>query len=70
MALNPEDIQTFRNSVDKLSRCSHRMMNAACLHAEIEAMKAENAEREAQGKAPAHGFKQFMNTMKRWQYDG
>lgn len=54
----------------EIVKASHRMLNAASLHAEIEAMKAENAEREAQGKAPAHGYKQFMNAIERWNYDG
>lgn len=49
---------------------SHRILNAVCMMAEIEAMKAENAEREAQGKTPAHGYKQFMNAIERWHYDG
>lgn len=68
--MNAQEIETFRKSVSKLEQCSHRMMNAACLEAEIEAMKAENQQAEAKGNPPVHGFKQFMNAMQRWHYNG
>ena len=51
-----------------ISQASQRMLNAASLQAEIEAMKAENKEREMEGKSPAHGYKQFMDAIKRWSY--
>lgn len=50
-----------------INQAATKMINAACLQAELEAMKAENAELEAEGKPPAHGYKQFMNTMERWK---
>lgn len=53
-------------NVDKILDAANKMLAAACLQAEIEAMKAENQERELRGEAPAHGYKQFMNAMERW----
>lgn len=57
------------NELENLERSSHRMMNAVCLQAEVEAMKAENAKREANGDPPVHGYKQFMDAIRRWSYD-
>lgn len=59
-----------KQEITKLSRASHRMMHAACLQAEIEAMKAENREAEWNGQPPVHGYRQFMNAIERWHYDG
>lgn len=61
--MKPED-------VNKIVESSKRMENASCLLAEVEAMKAENQQRESQGKAPAHGYRQFMDAIERWRYDG
>ena len=55
--------------VKKIEQASIRMENAASLMAEIEAMKAENRERELEGKVPAHGYRQFMDAIERWHFD-
>jgi hypothetical protein len=47
---------------------SQRIMNAAQLMAEIEAMKAANAEREREGLAPAYGEDAFRKAMIQWQW--
>jgi len=52
----------------RIEQASQRMLNAASLQAEIEAMKAENREREMEGESPAHGYKQFMDAIRRWSY--
>lgn len=55
------------DTVYKLEEASYRMIEAARMNAEIEAMKAENQQREMEGDAPAWGFDAFMETRNKYQ---
>lgn len=51
-----------------IDHASQRIMNAAQLMAEIEAMKAANVERERQGQSPAYGEDAFREVQAKWQW--
>ena len=47
---------------------SNRIMQAARLNTEVEAMKAENQQREAEGKAPAYTEEHFYELLNSYNH--